>query len=123
MAGKAASLLFAAGVVGVVILAVPVLTSGAGYTLDETFGWRHGLAHKPGHAPEFYAVIAFSTCVAVAIGFSGINPISALFFAAIIMGLLAPLLLMIVMSITNNLKIIEERVNGRAIIICELIST
>src|SRR2546427_1801 len=115
LAGKAASLLFAAGVVGVGILAVPVLTTGAGYALAETFGWRHGLAHKPGHAPEFYAVIAFSTCVAVAIGFSGINPISALFFAAIIMGLLAPLLLMIVMLITNNRRIMGERVNGRAI--------
>ena len=115
LAGKAASLLFAAGVVGVGILAVPVLTTGAGYALAETFGWRHGLAHKPGHAPEFYAVIAFSTCVAVAIGFSGINPISALFFAAIIMGLLAPLLLIIVMLITNNRRIMGERVNGRAI--------
>ena len=97
------------------ILAVPVLTTGAGYALAETFGWRHGLAHKPGHAPEFYAVIALSTCVAVAIGFSGINPIGALFFAAMIMGLLAPLLLIIVMLITNNRRIMGERVNGRAI--------
>jgi Mn2+/Fe2+ NRAMP family transporter len=123
LAGNAASLLFAAGVVGVGILAVPVLTTGAGYALAETFGWRHGLAHKPGHAPEFYAVIALSTCVAVAIGFSGINPISALFFAAMIMGLLAPLLLMIVMSITNNRKIMGDRVNGCAINLLGWITT
>ncbi|HEV2730135.1 MAG TPA: Nramp family divalent metal transporter [Terriglobales bacterium] len=123
LAGNAASLLFATGVVGVGILAVPVLTTGAGYALAETFGWRHGLVHKPGHAPEFYAVIALSTCVAVAIGFSGINPISALFFAAIIMGLLAPPLMIIIMLITNNRRIMGDRVNGRAVNILGWITT
>src|SRR5207244_12057213 len=103
------------GVVWLGLVAVPVLILGAGYALVDTFGWRHGLAHKPGHAPEFYAVIALSTCVAVAIGFSGINPIGALFFAAMIMGLLAPLLLIIVMLITNNRRIMGDRVTGRTL--------
>src|SRR5437879_12246143 len=84
LAGKAASLLFAAGAVGVGILAVPVLTTGAGYALAETFGWRHGLPHKLGHAPEVYAVLACSTCVAVGVGLSGSNALSRPRFAAVI---------------------------------------
>jgi Mn2+/Fe2+ NRAMP family transporter len=115
LAGTAASALFAAGIIAVGILAVPVLTSGAAYALSETFGWKHSLNHKPGHAPEFYAVIALSTCVAVAIGFSGINPINALFWAALLMGLLAPPLMFIIMRITSNRKIMGERTNCVAI--------
>jgi NRAMP (natural resistance-associated macrophage protein)-like metal ion transporter len=115
LAGSAASALFAVGVIAVGILAVPVLTSGAAYALAETFSWKHSLNHKPEHAPEFYAVIALSTCVAVAIGFSGINPINALFWAALLMGLLAPPLMFIIMRITNNREIMGDRTNGRAI--------
>jgi Mn2+/Fe2+ NRAMP family transporter len=115
LAGSAASALFAAGIIAVGILAVPVLTSGAAYALAETFGWRHSLSHKPEHAPEFYAVIALSTCVAVAIGFSGVNPINALFWAALLMGLLAPPLMFIMMRITNNREIMGGRTNGAAL--------
>ena len=112
LAGRAASLLFTVGLVGVGILAVPVLTTGPAYALAESFGWKHGLHRSPGHAPEFYAVIALSTCVALAIAFSGINPITALFWASVLMGLLAPPLMVILMLITNNRKIMGDRVNG-----------
>lgn len=112
LAGHAASLLFAIGVIGVGILAVPVLTSASAYALAETFSWKHGLDRRPEQAPEFYAVIALSTCVALAIAFSGINPLHALFWAAVIMGLLAPPLLFLIMLITNNRKIMGDRVNG-----------
>jgi NRAMP (natural resistance-associated macrophage protein)-like metal ion transporter len=115
LAGSAASALFALGIIAVGILAVPVLTSGAAYALAETFGWKHSLSHAPGHAPEFYAVIALSTCVAVAIGFSGINPINALFWAALLMGLLAPPLMFLIMRITSNREIMGESANCIAI--------
>jgi len=123
LAGDAARALFAVGVIAVGILAVPVLTSGAAYALAETFGWRHSLNQKPEHAPEFYAVIALSTCVAVAIGFSHINPINALFWAALLMGLLAPPLMFIIMRITNNREIMGERANGVAINLLGWITT
>lgn len=112
LAGHAASLLFSIGVIGVGILAVPVLTTGPAYALAETFGWDHGLDRRPQHAKEFYAVIALSTFVALAIGFSGINPIRALLWASVLMGLLAPALMVIIMLITGNREIMGYRVNG-----------
>jgi NRAMP (natural resistance-associated macrophage protein)-like metal ion transporter len=112
LAGRAASLLFAAGVIGVGILAVPVLTTGPAHALAETFGWRHGLRQYPYRAPEFYAVIALSTCVAVAIGLSGINPLAALFWASVFMGLLAPPLMLVIMVSTSNRKIMGARTNN-----------
>jgi len=112
LAGNAASWLFAAGVIGVGILAVPVLTTGAAYAITETFQWKGGLHHTPKHAKEFYAVIALATCVALAIGFSGINPINALFWAGLIMGLLSPPLMIVIMLITNNRRVMGDHVNG-----------
>ena len=112
LAGDAATWLFAAGVIGVGILAVPVLTTGAAYALAETFEWKKGLHHTPEHAKEFYAVIAVATCVALAIGFSGINPINALFWAGLIMGMLAPPLMLVIMLITNNRAVMGSQTNG-----------
>src|SRR5581483_9459468 len=112
VAGDAATWLFAAGVIGVGILAVPVLTTGAAYALAETFEWKTGLNHTPEHAKEFYAVIALATCVALAIGFSGINPINALFWAGLIMGLLAPPIMLVIMLITNNRKVMGAQASG-----------
>ena len=87
LAGNAARLLFALGIIGGGILAVPVLTTGPAHALAEIFGWSHGLKKCQG-APA--AVIFLSTGVAIAIAFSGFNPISALLWASVIMGLLAP---------------------------------
>jgi NRAMP (natural resistance-associated macrophage protein)-like metal ion transporter len=112
LAGPSASLLFTLGIIGVGLLAVPVLTTGPAYALAETFGWKYGLHRKPEHAPEFYAVIALSTCVALAIAFSGINPIKALIWASMLMGLLAPPLMVMIMLMTNNRKIMGTRVNS-----------
>ena len=113
LAGKAASLLFALGIIGVGVLAVPVLTTGPAHALAETFGWKHGLRKAPGLAPEFYAVIALSTGVAIAIGLSGINPITALFWASVVMGLLAPPLMLIIMLAVNNKNIMGDHANGK----------
>jgi NRAMP (natural resistance-associated macrophage protein)-like metal ion transporter len=115
LAGNAASLLFALGIIGVGVLGVPVLTTGPAHALAEIFGWRFGLKKAPEGAPEFYAVIVLSTIVAVVIGLSGINPMSALFWASVVMGLLAPPLMIIIMLAVNNPAIMGEHTNGKGL--------
>ena len=113
LAGRAASLLFALGIIGAGALAVPVLTTGPAHALAEMFGWSHGLRKAPTGAPEFYAVIVLSTAVAIGIGLSGFNPISALFWASVVMGLLAPPLMWIIMLAVSKREIMEEHTNER----------
>lgn len=113
LAGSAATVLFAVGLIGAGLLAVPVLTGSAAYAVAETFRWRSGLDEKPKDAWRFYAVIAVSTLVGVLIDFVGINPISALFWTAVINGVIAPPLLVVVMLVSNNRKVMGRRVNGR----------
>jgi len=112
LAGNLATILFAIGLIGAGLLAVPVLTGASAYAVAETFGWRSGLDEKPRHAKKFYAVIAVSTLIGVLIDFVGINPISALFWTAVINGLIAPPLLVVVMFVSNNKKAVGHRTNG-----------
>jgi NRAMP (natural resistance-associated macrophage protein)-like metal ion transporter len=113
LAGHAASLLFALGIIGVGALAIPVLTTGPAHALAEMFGWSHGLRKAPKGAPEFYAVIALSTAVAIAIGLSGINPILALFWASVLMGLLTPSLMVVIMLAVSDPRIMGTHSNGK----------
>lgn len=112
LAGNLATVLFAIGLIGAGLLAVPVLTGSAAYAVAETFGWRSGLDEKPRHAKKFYSVIAFSTLVGVVIDFAGINPISALFWTAVINGVVAPPLLVVVMLVSNNKHVMGSRTNS-----------
>jgi Mn2+/Fe2+ NRAMP family transporter len=112
LAGNLASVLFAIGLIGSGLLAVPVLTGSAAYAVAETFGWKSGLDEKPRHAKKFYGVIAVSTLVGVFISFAGINPIKALFWTAVINGVVAPPLLVVVMLVANNKRAMGSRVNG-----------
>lgn len=112
LAGDFATVLFGIGLIGAGILAVPVLTGSAAYAVAETFGWPSGLDEKPRHAKKFYAVIAASTLVGVAIDFAGINPIRALFWTAVINGVVAPPLLVVVMLVANNKRVMGSRTNG-----------
>jgi NRAMP (natural resistance-associated macrophage protein)-like metal ion transporter len=114
LAGNAASLLFALGLIGSGFLAVPILTGSAAFGVAESFGWRRGLDEKPWQARPFYAVIVVATLVGMAINFLGINPIAALFWTAVINGVLAPPLLVLIMLMANNRTIMGKRVNGRA---------
>jgi NRAMP (natural resistance-associated macrophage protein)-like metal ion transporter len=113
IAGDAATLLLAIGLVGAGVLAIPILTGAAAYGVAETFNWKAGLDEKPGRAPRFYAVIAAATLVGIAINFLGINPIDALVLTAILNGLLAPPILVLVMLISNNRSVMGQRTNGR----------
>jgi NRAMP (natural resistance-associated macrophage protein)-like metal ion transporter len=112
LAGNLATVLFAIGLIGAGLLAVPVLTGSAAFAVAETFGWKSGLDEKPRHAKKFYGVIAVSTLIGVGLGFAGINPISALFWTAVINGVVAPPLLVIVMLVANNKRVMGSRTNG-----------
>jgi len=112
VAGEWASVLFAVGMIGAGFLAVPVLSGSSAYAIAETFGWKYGLDTKPWEAKQFYAVIALSTLVGIGIDFIGLNPIRALFWTAVINGLLSPPLLVLIMLASNNKKVMGGRTNG-----------
>ena len=112
LAGQAASILFAFGIIGAGFLAVPVLTGSAAYAIAEAFGWEYGLDQKPEKAKQFYAAIVISTAIGVLINFMGINPIKALFWTAVINGFLAPPLLIVIMLVANNREAMGDRTNG-----------
>jgi Mn2+/Fe2+ NRAMP family transporter len=115
LAGAAAGVLFAAGVVGVGFLAIPVMTTGAAYDLCQAMGWRHGLHLRPRDAKRFYAAVAAFTAIAVAMNFIGFNPMKALVWAGIVQGFSTPPLMLLIMLMTGNRRIMGEHVNGRFI--------
>jgi len=112
LAGDAAGTLFALGILGTGFLSVPVLTCSASYALSEALGWRYGLNERPGSAKRFYGIIIVSTLVATLVGFIGINPIEALVWTAVLNGLIAPPLLLIILRIANDRQLMGTRVNG-----------
>jgi NRAMP (natural resistance-associated macrophage protein)-like metal ion transporter len=112
LAGAGASLLFTVGIIGVGFLAVPVMTAGAAYDVAQAFGWRASLHARPGEAPRFYWAIAGLTAVAVALNFLGFNPMRALVWSGIVQGLSTPPLLLLMMLMTNNRKIMGDKVNS-----------
>jgi NRAMP (natural resistance-associated macrophage protein)-like metal ion transporter len=113
IAGDFAYLLFAVGIIGTGLLAVPILAGSAAYAVAETFKLREGLYLKLRQAPGFYGVIAFSTLLGFAINLIGINPIQALYYTAVLNGIVAPPLLVMIMLIGNNRSIMKSKVNGR----------
>ncbi|MBV9894336.1 MAG: Nramp family divalent metal transporter [Chloroflexi bacterium] len=112
IAGDAAGILLAVGLIGAGFLAVPILSGSAAYAMAEAFGWHYGLDHQPGRAKEFYGVIVAATVIGLGINFLGINPIDALFWTAVINGFVAPPLLVLIMLVSNNRDIMGERTNG-----------
>ncbi|MER8439672.1 Nramp family divalent metal transporter [Mesorhizobium sp. M1312] len=113
LAGAAAGVLFAAGVIGVGFLAVPVMTTGAAYDLAQAVGWKHSLHAKPREAPKFYIAIGAFTLIAVGLNFLGFNPMKALVWSGIVQGFSTPPLLLLIMLMTNNPRIMGDKVNSR----------
>jgi Mn2+/Fe2+ NRAMP family transporter len=105
IAGDFAFALFATGIIGTGLLAVPILAGSAAYAVSETFGWTEGLDRKPREAKAFYGVIALATAGGIALNFIGIDPMKALYWAAVVNGLLAPPLMVVTMLIAKNRKI------------------
>lgn len=112
LAGNAAGLLFAVGVVAVGFLAVPIMTTGAAYDLAQAMGWRHGLYKRPGEAKKFYVAITVISLVAMSLSFIGLNPMKALVWAGIVQGFSTPPLMLLIMLMTNNRKIMGNRTNS-----------
>jgi NRAMP (natural resistance-associated macrophage protein)-like metal ion transporter len=113
VAGNFAYLLFAAGIIGTGLLAVPILAGSSAYAVAETTGLKAGLSKKSGLAPGFYGIIAASTLIGMVISWLRIDPIKALYYAAALNGLAAPPLMAIVILIANNKKIMGKYVNKR----------
>jgi len=113
LSGSGATILFALGLIGCGFLAVPVLTGSSAYAIGEAFGWKIGLNEKLHTAPRFYGVIIASTLVGMLINFLKIAPVTALFWTAVINGVLAPPLLVMIMLVSNNKKVMGKRVNGK----------
>ena len=112
IAGQFAFALFAVGIIGTGLLAVPVLAGSAAYAVSETFDWTEGLDRKPREAKAFYGVIALATLGGVALNFIGIDPMSALYWAAVVNGLLAPPLMVVTMLIARNPAVMGDLVMG-----------
>jgi NRAMP (natural resistance-associated macrophage protein)-like metal ion transporter len=112
-AGSFAATLFTLGIVGVGFLAIPTLAGSAAYAFAETLGWRQGLNKELRQARWFYALILVSTGVGVAIDFIGINPVKALFWTAVINGLLAPFLLVAILIVAADKKLMQGQPSSR----------
>ena len=102
IAGNFAFLLFAAGIIGTGLLALPVLAGSAAFAVGEAAGWHVGLARKPGRAPAFYAFIAAATLAGAAINLTPIDPIKALFWSAVLNGVVAAPVMVLVMLIASR---------------------
>jgi NRAMP (natural resistance-associated macrophage protein)-like metal ion transporter len=112
VAGRFAFLLFSLGIIGTGMLAVPVLAGSAAYAVAETFKWRRGLDRKLREARGFYAIVAFATLGGVALTFSPIDPIKALFWTAVINGVISVPVLIVMMLLAGNVKVMGEFVSS-----------
>ena len=112
IAGSFASLLFSLGIVGTALLAIPVLAGSTAYALAETFGWNEGLYHSLRDAWGFYGTIATAMVLGLALTLVGINPIRTLYLAAILNGLAAPPLILLLLVISRSRRVMGEHAGG-----------
>jgi NRAMP (natural resistance-associated macrophage protein)-like metal ion transporter len=112
-AGEISKTIFALGIIGTGLLAVPVLAGSSGYALSDAFGWKEGLSKKFKQAKGFYLIIAASTVIGLWINFIHIDPIKALVYTAVINGIIAVPILFAVMKIANDKEMLRSKTNGR----------
>lgn len=108
LAGRFAYVLFAAGIIGTGLLAVPVLAGSAAYAIGETMRWRVGLEIKPRRAARFYITLGVATLAGLSLNFIHLDPIKALFIAAVINGILAAPVMALMMLLTQNRKVMGQ---------------
>lgn len=111
-AGNFAFVLFAVGIIGTGMLAIPVLAGSSAYAVSESFGWKFGLYRKLKEAYAFYGVIALATVVGIALNFIGLDPIKALIYSAVGNGLVAPIILFLIVSMSSRSDIMGDKKNG-----------
>jgi Mn2+/Fe2+ NRAMP family transporter len=112
LAGKWAYLLFTLGLIGTGMLGVPVLVGSCAYAIAEGAAWRGSMADKPRRARKFYAVMAVAMALGLAQNYFGFNAVKMLFWSAVINGLLAPPLILLVVLLTSSRKVMGKRVNS-----------
>jgi Mn2+/Fe2+ NRAMP family transporter len=111
LAGNGAYLLFTLGLIGTGMLGVPVLVGSCAYAVAEGAGWRGSMADKPRSALKFYAVMAVAMALGLVLNYLGFNAVKMLFWSAVINGLLAPPLILLVILLTSSHKVMGKRVN------------
>jgi NRAMP (natural resistance-associated macrophage protein)-like metal ion transporter len=127
LAGRGAALLFTAGLVGTGMLGIPVLAGSAAYAIAEAAAWRAGLDEKVHTARQFYGVITVAMVAGMALSFAHMNAIRLLIWSAVINGLLAPPLIVIILVVCNNERVMGPNKNGRGLnllgTLCALLMT
>ena len=108
IAGRFAFTIFALGIIGTGLLAVPVLAGSAAYAVGEALKWRVGLAQRPGRAPAFYGSIALATLVGAILNFTPLDPIKALFWSAVINGVAAVPIMVMIMLMASRKKVMGQ---------------
>lgn len=112
-AGNSTYFLFAVGIIGTGMLAIPVLAGASSYAMAESLRWQEGLYRRLKHAHAFYGIIILSLLIGLGLNFIGLNPIKALIYAAVANGIVAPIVLFFVVKISSNRKLMGEWVNRR----------
>jgi NRAMP (natural resistance-associated macrophage protein)-like metal ion transporter len=112
LAGQYAFILFSFGIIGTGLLAIPILSGSAAYALKEFLRLPGTLATKPRYRPTFYLIVVLATVTGVAMNFMGINPIRALFITAVINGLVAPPLLILIVLLASDRNVMRDKVSG-----------
>ncbi len=112
-AGEATFFLFAIGIIGTGMLAIPVLAGSTSYAISESFGFKHGLYRKLKEAYAFYGVIIVSVVIGIILNFIGLDPIKALIYSAVANGIIAPFILYFIVKISSNVDIMNSYKNSK----------
>lgn len=112
IAGHYATQIFAIGIIGAGLLAIPVLAASAAFGVAGLAGWRRGLGRHPKNAPQFYVVIGVAFLIAMELAISSVDPIKALFYSQVIDGLIAPVLIVLMLMVTSSRKLMGDFANG-----------
>jgi len=123
IAGRFAFAIFAIGIIGTGLLAVPVLAGSGAYALAETFSWKEGLDRRLFQAKSFYAAIAVSTMVGVGLNFTSLDPVKALYWSAVVNGVLAAPVMAVVMLMSGNQRIMGRLTLPRPMLIVGWMAT
>jgi NRAMP (natural resistance-associated macrophage protein)-like metal ion transporter len=115
LAGDLAGIIFAIGMIGTGLLAIPALSGSAAYAVSEAFGWAEGLDEQWSRARPFYGVVAAATLVGIVIPFTGVKAIDALFFTSVLNGIAAPPLLVLIMLAARSRRVMGDRAIGPAL--------
>jgi Mn2+/Fe2+ NRAMP family transporter len=107
-AGFLAKLIFSVGVIGLGLLAIPVLSGSAAYAVSEAVNWKASLNMKPKHARGFYGIIIAATVIGLLLNFAGVDPVKALVYSAVLNGVAAVPLLFLIIKISGSEKIMGE---------------